>query len=301
MYARHFGLREMPFSITPDTSFFFAHSAHQEALNTLIIAVRLGEGFIKVTGEVGTGKTLVCRKLLATLEADPKVTSAYIPNPYMTPESLLAAIADELGVAAPAGTPTHQLLRALTKNLADIHSAGRRVVLCLDEAQAMPVETLEALRLLTNLETEKRKLLQVVLFGQPELDEKLALPAIRQLAQRITFSCRLTPLGFRDFEYYVTHRLAVAGHSGGPLFSRLGLHRLFRASGGIPRLANILCHKAMLAAYGEGAHRVRWKHVGRAVQDNQAGSPLASWSRVILTVCTALVVSAGALAWMRIR
>ncbi|MHB1514828.1 MAG: ExeA family protein [Acidiferrobacteraceae bacterium] len=302
MYVRYFGLKEMPFTITPDTSFFFAHPVHQEALNTLLIAVRLGEGFIKVTGEVGTGKTLICRKLLAALENDSKVFTAYIPNPYLSPTALLGAIADELGVRVLRNREPHHLLKQLTAALLEIHKKGRRVVLCLDEAQAMPVATLEALRLLSNLETEKRKLLQVVLFGQPELDVKLADPSIRQLLQRITFSCRLAPLRLRDIRYYVAHRLSIAGHSGGPVFSIPAIWRLARASRGIPRIVNILSHKAMLAAFGEGSRQVRLRHVREAAQDTESTvSSSFGQSRYMVTVLAALLVSVGALLWMRAR
>ena len=172
MYESHFGLREPPFGITPDTSFAYACNTHQEALNTLLVAARNGEGFMKVTGEVGTGKTLLCRRFLATL--DSHFVSAYVPNPYLEPRTLMFALADELGIPLPREADQHQLLKELNRALLNFARQGKTVVLCLDEAQAMPLETLEALRLLTNLETEKRKLLQVVLFGQPELDQRLA-------------------------------------------------------------------------------------------------------------------------------
>src|SRR6059058_5876052 len=185
MYTNHFGLREAPFGITPDTSFFFGSPRSQEALNTLLVAARGGEGFIKITGEVGTGKTLLCRKFMATLGEG--FVTAYIPNPYLEPRTLMLALADELEVAYERDIDQHQLLKAITHRLLQRAVEGKRVLLCLDEAQAIPIETLEALRLLTNLETQKRKLLQIVLFGQPELDHNLALDSIRQLAQRITF------------------------------------------------------------------------------------------------------------------
>ena len=193
MYQAHFGLQELPFGITPDTSFAYACTSHQEALNTLLVAVRNGEGFIKITGEVGTGKTLLCRRFLATL--DDTYASAYIPNPYLEPRALLLALAEELGVSLAREEDQHHLIKALTQALLGFAEHGKSVVLCLDEAQAMPIESLEALRLLTNLETEKRKLLQVVLFGQPELDDRLAQESVRQLRQRITFQYRLGELG----------------------------------------------------------------------------------------------------------
>lgn len=209
MYARHFALNELPFSLTPDTSFFFSQATHRQALNTLLVCARSGEGFIKVVGEVGTGKTLLCRKFLSALASHHGFVTAYIPNPYLQPATLLLAIADELGVSGDPQISQHQMLNMLTASLLDTHRGGKRVVVCLDEAQAIPVETLEALRLLTNLETEKRKLVQVVLFGQPDLNQRLDMPSIRQLKQRITFSCELLPLNLPEVEYYVAHRLTV--------------------------------------------------------------------------------------------
>lgn len=268
MYRKHFGLREAPFSITPDTAFSFASGVFQEALNTLLIAVKNGEGFIKITGEVGTGKTLLCRKFLASL--GDRYVSAYIPNPYLEPNTLLAALADELKIKVPPQLDQHLMLKALTLALLDFAREGKRVVVTLDEAQAMPIETLEALRLLSNLETEKRKLLQVVLFGQPELDEKLNRPALRQLKQRIAFHYALAPLTRAELDYYVTHRLTVAGHSGGPLFTQGALSALYQASGGTPRVINILCHKALLLVFGQGKQQVEEKHIHLAASDTPA-------------------------------
>lgn len=271
MYQEHFGLREPPFTITPNTSFFFAHSSHQEAFNTLLVATRSGEGFMKVVGEVGTGKTILCRKFLDAADRENYVT-AYIPNPYLGPITLLLAIADELGISYPERTNQHQLLKFLTKFLVDSYAANKRVIVCLDEAQAMPVETLEVLRLLTNLETERRKLLQVVLFGQPELDEKLNNPSIRQLKQRITFSCRLRPLDSNDIAYYVNHRLVIAGYRGAHLFTPGAIKQLSRASKGVPRLINILAHKALMAAFGEGASQATDRHMRLAAADTESVS-----------------------------
>lgn len=300
MYARHFALREPPFSITPDTSFFFAHAAHQEALNTLLVAVRSGEGFIKVTGEVGTGKTLLCRKFLSALATDRGFVSAYIPNPYLQPTTLLMAIADELRIEHEENLSQHQLLKQLTKFLLDSYGANRRVIVCLDEAQAMPVETLEALRLLSNLETEKRKLLQVVLFGQPELDVRLEDPAIRQLKQRIGFSCKLSPLSPAEVEYYIAHRLSIAGYRGGRLFSVGALKTLYRASRGIPRLVNILAHKSLMAAFGEGRHAIEHRHVKLAVVDTEsvnAAGAARPFLKYVAAAAATLLVSAAALFW----
>lgn len=268
MYKKHFGLRETPFSITPDTAFSFASATFQEALNTLLIAVKNGEGFIKISGEVGTGKTLLCRKFLASL--DSSYVTAYIPNPYLEPKTLLIALGDEIKLKIERQLDQHLLLKAITLALLDFARQGKRVVICLDEAQAMPLETLEALRLLSNLETEKRKLLQVVLFGQPELDEKLNQPNLRQLKQRIAFQYELKPLTREELDYYVSHRLAVAGHQGGTLFTKTALAEIYRASGGTPRLINILCHKSLLLVFGEGKQQVDDHHVRLAAKDTPA-------------------------------
>jgi MSHA biogenesis protein MshM len=268
MYTDHFGLRELPFGITPDTSYFFSSPRSQEALNTLLVAVRNGEGFIKITGEVGTGKTLLCRKFMDMLGDD--FVTAYIPNPYLEPRTLMLALADELELRLEKDVDQHQMLKSITQRLVDLAQQGKRVVLCLDEAQAIPVESLEALRLLTNLETEKRKLLQIVLFGQPELDHNLALDSIRQLAQRITFHYHLGPLSRDDLDYYIAHRLRVAGFGGARLFSKGAVAGLFETSGGIPRLVNILAHKALMLCYGEGKQQVGKHHVANAARDTVA-------------------------------
>ncbi|GAB3447624.1 AAA family ATPase [Massilia solisilvae] len=275
MYTEHFGLRELPFGITPDTSYFFSSPRSQEALNTLLVAVRNGEGFIKITGEVGTGKTLLCRKFMDMLGED--FVTAYIPNPYLEPRTLMLALADELELQLEKDVDQHQMLKSITQRLVDLAQKGKRVVLCLDEAQAIPVESLEALRLLTNLETEKRKLLQIVLFGQPELDHNLALDSIRQLAQRITFHYHLGPLSRDDLDYYISHRLRIAGFGGTRLFSKGAVARLYDASRGVPRLANILAHKALMLCYGEGKPQVGAKHVAHAARDTIASRRRVVW------------------------
>ncbi|MHB8622269.1 MAG: ExeA family protein [Sulfuricaulis sp.] len=288
MYGTHFGLQELPFTITPDTSFFFAHASHQEALNTLLLAVRSGEGFMKVIGEVGTGKTLLCRKFLGALDSREFVT-AYIPNPYLQPMTLLFACADELGIIYPQHVNQHQLVKLINRYLIDTYAGGKRVLLCLDEAQAIPIETLESLRLLSNLETERRKLLQVVLFGQPELDIRLNNPSIRQLKQRISFSCQLAPLSLSEIEFYISHRLTVAGYRGPRLFPHKVVKHIYRASNGIPRLVNILAHKALMAAFGEGARVVAERHVRLAVADTESTHGLLTVKAKILRYLTALV------------
>ncbi len=278
-YLRHFGLREAPFGITPDTSYFFACRAIQQAFNTLQVAVANGEGFIKITGEVGAGKTLLCRKFLSTLDAT--WVSAYVPNPSFEPRTLYLALAEELGIPVGATLDQHQLIKAITRALLDLARQRKRVLLCIDESQAMSLETLEALRLLTNLETEKRKLMQVVLFGQPELDRKLASPSIRQLLQRITFQHRMSGLQENEVGAYVAHRLAVAGLTGRALLPSGALRALHAASRGLPRLINILMHKAMLLTYGEGRWEVERRHIGVAAADTPAAQrPGRAWWRL---------------------
>lgn len=286
MYLEQFGLREYPFALTPDTSFFFASSTYQEGLNTLLVAARGGEGFIKITGEVGNGKTLLCRKFLATLNSDKSSTNAiglqdaavagraaarfvtaYIPNPYLEPRSLLLALAGEFRIELDSTVDQHQLLKELTLALLRFAREGKRVLVCLDEAQAMPLESLEVLRLLTNLETEKRKLMQVVLFGQPELDEHLKRNSVRQLRQRISFQYELKGLHRDELDRYLRHRLRVAGYKGETLFQPGATALLQRVTRGTPRLVNIIAHKALLLAYGEGRQQVTARHIRAAAAD----------------------------------
>ncbi len=273
-YLKHFGLRELPFGITPDTSYFFACRSIQEALNTLLVAVANGEGFIKITGEVGTGKTLLCRKFLSTLSAN--WVSAYIPNPNLEPRALVLALAEELGVPGESSGP-HRLEKELMQRLLDIARQGKRVVLCMDETQAMPLATLETVRLLTNLETEKRKLMQVVLFGQPELDRNLSSESVRQLRQRITFQYVLKALGRKEVADYVAHRLTIAGYSGQALFTSGALTELHAASRGVPRLVNVLAHKSLLTLYGEGGRQAERRHVRCAVEDTPSATGRWWW------------------------
>ena len=267
MYLSHFALRELPFNITPDTQFIFAGNSHQEALNTLLISIRNGEGFVKITGEVGAGKTLLCRRFLSALSG--KYLTAYLPNPHVEPRTLLLAIAEELGLKLDLNDHPFRLLKGINKALLDQARQGKPVVLCIDEAQSIPLESMEALRLISNLETEKRKLLHIVLFGQPELDKKLAEKSVRQLRQRITFHYRLKGLLRDELELYLSHRLRVAGYRGNKLFSDSAIKLIHRASNGIPRVINILAHKALLAAYGEGKYLVDANHLRKAVKDTE--------------------------------
>jgi len=300
LYESYFGFREPPFGLTPDPSYFYAGASYQEALNTLLVAAHNGEGFIKIVGEVGNGKTMLCRTFLHSLQkplgsdisdangedaavlgeiatevqaqvaAKPRFITAYIPNPYIDPRGLLVALAEEFEVPVNPGGDLHQLVKSVTAGLMKIAEGGQRALVCLDEVQAMPQHTLEAVRLLTNLETEKRKLLQVVLFGQPELEERLRQRSTRQLLQRITFQCTIAGLRKEEVSEYLLHRLKVAGFKGRFPFTSSAVKAFHSASGGVPRLVNILAHKTLMLAYGEGVREITGKHVRMAADDTPA-------------------------------
>ena len=229
-----------------------------------------------MTGEIGTGKTMLCRKLLHLL-ADDHVL-AYIPNPSLSPEGLIHAVAEELDLSLAPDEEFHHALKQITHRLIELNDnvMEKGVVLCLDEAQSMSIETLETMRLLTNLETEKRKLLQVVLFGQPELDHKLDLPALRQLKQRITFSYQLEPLDRAGTETYINHRLETAGGSS-IAFDPKAITLIQKGSRGYPRLINILAHKALMLGYGEGSQRITAQHIKAAIADTEGAYKPRLW------------------------
>ncbi|MCV2885787.1 AAA family ATPase [Aestuariibacter sp. AA17] len=293
MYLYHFGINELPFTLTPNTSYFFGLPSHKEAMNVLMMALKTGEGFIKVTGEVGTGKTLICRKLLNELPAH--FVTAYIPNPYLSPTELRRAVASELGVELTEHCDQQVFTQRIQARLIDIHQQNKSVVLLIDEAQALPTESIEALRLMTNLETESRKLLQVVLFAQPELDEKLAMPELRQLKQRITFSYQLVLMNADQVYQYVRHRMRVAGAKHDNIFNQRVCKLLYRSSHGTPRIVNVLCHKALMLAYGEGKQSVDTKHVRLAAQDTEAADDLPSpyWQVASVLAFAGAVALAG--------
>jgi MSHA biogenesis protein MshM len=274
MYLAHFGLKQIPFGITPDTEFIYPSRSFLEGLNLLHFALESGEGFIKVVGEVGTGKTLLCRNLLSELV--PEWKAAYFPNPQMEPRAFLHEVAEDLGTADGAPEAAH-VVKRLNTRLLELARTGKRVVLCIDEAQTMPRLTLESLRLLSNLETEKRKLLHIVLFGQPELDEMLDAHSARQLKQRIAFSHQLLFFDADEVDNYIEQRLRIAGHSGAPIFQPAAVKAIAHASGGTPRLINILGHKAMLVAFGEGQAQVMSHHVRAAVEDTDGTIKTPRW------------------------
>lgn len=301
MYLEHFGLKELPFSITPDTSFFFNHPGHQQATNVLLVALRSGEGFIKISGEVGTGKTLLCRRMLNLLSVDKKYVTAYIPNPYLSPSALNMALAEELGINFARNVGQHRILQLINDRLVELNAEGKQVVLLIDEAQAIPEQSLEALRLLTNLETEKHKLLHIVLFGQPELDEILKKPSVRQLRQRIAFSHELPHLDLDGVEAYVSHRLTVAGYNSSPLLQPAAIKLLHKSSRGVPRLINILSHKALMLAYGQGVRQVTAAHMRAAIKDTEdAHSRVDNHFYKMLGVASTLLLGLGVYVYLGI-
>ena len=265
MYEQYYGLAEKPFGLTPDTEFFYQSVTHGEALNVLQVAIRGGDGFIKVTGEVGTGKTLLCRKLLDALEPD--YDTVYIPNPYMNCNALLDAVLVEMGISE--RLEGQKYLACINQYLIENARRDRGTVIILDEAQSLPERSLEAIRLLSNLETGKQKLVQIVLFGQPELDELLARSSIRQLRQRIVHAYRLKPLNQDSMRAYLRHRINSAGYHGPELFDPSALNRLYQFSHGVPRVINVICNKAMMLSYASGEFYINGKHIEAAAADSQ--------------------------------
>ncbi|UXI01586.1 ExeA family protein [Photobacterium sp. TY1-4] len=262
MYQSHFGLKALPFTLTPNTRSFVALPPHLEAIQMTLAALEMGEGIIQISGEVGTGKTLVCRMLIRQLPAQFEL--AYLPTPATSGDELRRALARELALSAeiPAATLTEQLQQALIARKA----AGKSVVVVIDEAQALPDDALEAIRLLGNLETEQEKLLHIVLLGQPELDQRLAQHHLRQFRQRITFRACLRPLDLAETIAYIEQRLAEAGCER-PLLQLAQYREIWLASRGIPRLINQLCHKAFIAACSHGVPAIRRKEVLMAIKD----------------------------------
>ena len=295
MYQQYFNMTEKPFALLPDTSFFYESDSYKEALNVLLVAIRSGEGFVKVTGEVGTGKTMLCRKLLNSLD-DEKYVTVYIPNPFLSPNQLLMALADELSVDyrdnISNDMTSYRLISDITKKLMEHNNIGKKVVVCLDEVQAMPIETLEALRLFSNIETEKSKLMQTVLFGQPELDERLAQNCNRQLKQRISFAYKLKPVDRKSLTGYINHRLRIAGYHGGELFTSKAIDKIYKNSKGVPRIVNTLCNKTLILAFGQGQNNVVCKHVTQAINDAAEGETTKRLALPVLLAVFAVVALA---------
>ena len=264
MYLDHFGLKEPPFRITPDTDFFFQGANRGATLEALLYAITHDEGIVKVSGEVGSGKTMLCRVLMERLPAT--VETIYLANPSLSRDEILFAIGDELKLPLEKGP---RILRALQEHLIRLFGEGRRVVVLIDEAHAMPDETLEEIRLLSNLESNRHKLLQIVLFGQSELDEHLDTAGMRQLRERITQSFHLEPLVRSDIESYIDFRMRAAGYRGPAVFNPRAIKLIASASQGLTRRVNILSDKALLAAYAAGTHAVTHAEARRAVRDTE--------------------------------
>jgi MSHA biogenesis protein MshM len=291
MYYEHFGLKEPPFKITPNTEVFFTGGNRGAVLDAIIYAILNGEGIIKVVGEVGSGKTMLCRMLQTMLPE--RIESIYLANPSVAPEDVLHAIAFELQLKLPKTADRLKVMQALQAHLLKRHAAGKQVVIFIEEAQGMPLATLEEIRLLSNLETNYDKLLQIVLFGQPELDENLNEINIRQLRERITHSFHLAPLQSKEIGEYVLFRLRAAGYFGPHLFTPAAIKKLSNAAQGLVRRVNILADKSLLAAFSENVYQVTPKHVQAAISDSEFGlerSQVIGKDSKILTVAIFLVV-----------
>ena len=292
LYLEHFGLNEPPFRITPHTDFFFEGAERGATLEALAYAVLHDEGIVKVSGEVGSGKTMLCRMLMERLPAE--VATIYLATPSFAREEILAAIADDLELKLSERRTV--ALRELQEHLISLYGAGRRVVILIDEAHVMPEDTLEQVRLLSNLESSRHKLLQIVLFGQPELDETLAKASLRQLRDRITHSFRMRPLPMPEVVKYLDFRMRAAGYRGPQVFAPRAARRLASASDGLTRRINILADKALLAAYSETSHAVTERHVKAAVADSEfAGSSRRRALRpaALIALAAALGVAVG--------
>jgi type II secretory pathway predicted ATPase ExeA/septal ring-binding cell division protein DamX len=303
VYHDFFGLKQPPFRITPDTEFFFEGANRGAVLEALTYAILHGEGIVKVTGEVGSGKTMLCRVLQARLAE--RVDIVYLANPSVSPEEILHAIAFELQLPVPRDAKRLEVMHALQDYLLRRHAEGRQVVVFVEESQGMPLATLEEIRLLSNLETDRDKLLQLVLFGQPELDENLRRNSIRQLRERITHSFYLSPLAESDIRAYLTFRLHAAGYRGPELFLPKVVSFMARASGGLTRRVNLIADKALLAAYAANTHTVTLEHVKVAVRDSefsQGEAAPAPQDRprklALLGLAIAAVAAAAVIAWL---
>ena len=305
MYASAFGLQHAPFSIAPDPRYLFMSERHREALAHLLYGLRAGGGFVLLTGEIGTGKTTICRAFLEQMPADCDV--AYVFNPKQSALELLRTINDEFGVPHAAAGPVETVkdcIDPLNAFLLASHAAGRHAVLVVDEAQNLSADVLEQLRLLTNLETSERKLLQIVLIGQPELRTLLAQPSLEQLAQRVVARFHLDALSTREAEAYVGHRLAVAGWNGPPPFDRRALKRIHALTGGVPRRINLLCDRALLGAYAAGVRHVDARTVERAAREvfdtGPAVGPRRGLAVPLLATLLLAVAVAGFAVWQNL-
>jgi len=276
MYLSHFGLTQPPFSITPNPEFFYAGNQRGAILDALVYAVTHGEGIVKVTGEVGSGKTMLCRMLVNLLPQ--KIKVIYLVNPSLNRAEVIYAIAGELDLSVE-GKRTDEVIRLLQNALIKIHAEDRQVVLLVEEAQAMPLDTLEEIRLFSNLETAHHKLLQIVLFGQPELDENLSLAHMRPLKERITHSFKVPRLEAKFLPEYLMLRMRAAGYRGPDIFTKRAIKRIAKVSDGIVRRINILADKSLLAAFAENTHAILHRHARAAIHDCEFSRATSHWQR----------------------
>jgi len=290
MYLEHFGLQRPPFKITPDTSMFYSGNKRGAALEALKYAITSGEGIIKVVGEVGSGKTMLCRMLEVELGVNIEVV--YIANPSLSPENILHVIAFELKLDITSDSSKLEVMQALQNYLLEKHAKNKQVVVFVEEAQGMPIETLEEIRLLSNLETNDDKLLQMVLFGQPELDEKLRNNSIRQLKERITQNFYLDPFPAKDVYQYLNFRMRTVGYRGPDLFSPKMAKNIERKSNGLTRRINILADKALLAAFSDDRHDINAKHINLAAKDSDFGQDFP-WQTTLKALAAISVVAAS--------
>jgi type II secretory pathway predicted ATPase ExeA len=290
MYEEYFGLERPPFKITPDTSLFFEGGKRGDILAALVYAVHRGEGIIKVVGEVGSGKTMLCRMLQLKLPATVEIV--YIANPSVSAEDILFVVAHELSLPVERDASKHQVIRLLQDYLLQRHMENKQVVLFIEEAQGMPLDTLEEIRLLSNLETDENKLLQIILFGQPELDQNLSVRSIRQLRERITHNFELEPLTQEEIHNYLNFRMRQVGYTGPELVTNNLARKIEQHSEGLLRRINIIADKILLSAFAEGTHNLGPKHVTAAVNDSafaQEGPRRSSSLRWGLMLLVAIV------------
>jgi MSHA biogenesis protein MshM len=293
-FQEYYGLNQQPFSLAPNTEFYVEIKTQQECFNVLNYALQAGEGFIKITGDVGTGKTLLCRRLLNSLH-ETECVSVYIPNPALSPQALWRAIGHELEVEVN-NVDIHQLQERIQQRLIALALEGRSVVLVVDEAQCIPEDSLEALRLISNLEAESRSLIQIVLFGQPELNTLLAQHRFRQLKQRITYSAELEAMDADSMQHYIQQRMILAGYRGMPVFEDGALKLMKKTTEGIPRLINIIAQKALFSAFGGGATSVSADHIRAAIKDTEGAKPIELnnrfyWKEATLMVLMVMLVA----------
>lgn len=302
MYEDYFGLKRPPFRITPDTSLFYDGGKRGDILGALVYAVQRGEGIVKVVGEVGSGKTMLCRML--QLKLPKSVEIIYIANPSVSAQDILFVIAHELGLSLGKEATKHEVMHLLQDYLLQRHMEDKQVVLFIEEAQGMPLDTLEEIRLLSNLETDQNKLLQIILFGQPELDDNLSQQSIRQLRERITHNFNLTPLTAEEIHSYLNFRMREVGYTGPELISASLAKKVEKYSGGLLRRINIIADKILLSAFAEGTHNLTAKHVIAAVNDSSFGQDVSArsgpgwWLALFVTVALVFGLYLSKALWM---